>query len=176
MSIGRLPDREQRILDEMERVLRRDRRFQRRLRRLSRSALVLPTSPSLRARRPGFFGGGRGVSGGAALFGVAAPSDASAPPIGSQPSDQPEPSGRPDPARRPRPFRRRERTRPRPAFRGYPRPWTVAVLLAVSVTLMVYGITTSEPGVIWAFAAVWPLTLCTAFRLLCGGTVRRPAD
>ncbi|MBK3623601.1 hypothetical protein JHN59_01830 [Streptomyces sp. MBT49] len=43
------------------------------------------------------------------------------------------------------------------------------MLLAVSVTLMVYGITTSEPGVIWAFAAVWPLTLYTAFRLL-----RRP--
>ncbi|WP_435837018.1 hypothetical protein [Streptomyces asoensis] len=157
MSIGRLPDREQRILDEMERVLRRDRRFQRRLRRLSRSALVLPSSPRLRASGPGPLGdrGALGHSGRSGLSGE------------SGLPDRPEPSGHPDPSGRPRLFRRRERTRPRPAFHRYPRPWTMAVLLALSVTLMVYGITTSEPGVIWAFAAVWPLTLYTAFRLLC---------
>lgn len=113
MSIGRLPEREQRILDEMERALRRDRGFQRRLRRMSRSRR------SGRPRRP----------------------------------------GRPVRAdRRPGPSSRRVlRT---------PRPWAVALLLAVSVALMVSGVVTSEPGVIWAFAAVWPLTLYTAFRLL----------
>ncbi|MFJ4645319.1 DUF3040 domain-containing protein [Streptomyces bobili] len=51
-----------------------------------------------------------------------------------------------------------------------PRVRTAASLLAVSVTLMVTGIVTSEPGVIWAFAAVWPVTLCTVFRLLCRWT------
>ncbi|MFI5966211.1 hypothetical protein ACIA8J_29115 [Streptomyces asoensis] len=181
MSIGRLPEREQRILDEMERVLRRDRRFQRRLRRLSRSALVLPTSPSLRARRPGIFGG-RSVSSGPGPSGGPEPSGSTAPPGSPSPSDRSRLLRR---SRRPAgAFRRsgpdggpadgttqarHEGTRPRPAFRRYPGPWTVAVLLAVSVTLMVYGITTYEPGVIWAFAAVWPLTLYTAFRLL-----RRP--
>ncbi|MGP4049160.1 hypothetical protein [Streptomyces sp. 2A115] len=29
------------------------------------------------------------------------------------------------------------------------------------------GTRTSVPAVIWAFAAVWPLTLILAFRLLC---------
>ncbi|MGX1274191.1 DUF3040 domain-containing protein [Streptomyces phaeoluteigriseus] len=51
-----------------------------------------------------------------------------------------------------------------------PRVRTAAALLAVSVTLMVTGIVTSEPGVIWAFAAVWPVTLLTVFRLLCRWT------
>ncbi|MGW0609176.1 DUF3040 domain-containing protein [Streptomyces sp. NPDC002788] len=101
MSIGRLPDHEQRILEEMERALRRDRRLDRRLRtgRLSRRpdpALVLARVAAYR-----------------------------------------------------------------------PRVGTVAVLLAVSVGLMVAGIVTSDPGVIWAFAAFWPLTLFAAFRLLC---------
>ncbi|MEV5434209.1 DUF3040 domain-containing protein [Streptomyces sp. NPDC052701] len=91
MSIGRLTDHEQRVLDEMERALRRDRRLDRRLRTF----------------RPG--------------------SDAA----------------------------------------RFPRPRTVAALLAVSVALMVAGIVTSEPAVIWAFAAVWPTTLFAAFRLLC---------
>jgi hypothetical protein len=51
---------------------------------------------------------------------------------------------------------------------GYrPRPWTVALLLVISVALMAAGIDTSEPAVIWAFAAVWPVTLYSAFRLLC---------
>ncbi|MFG2282798.1 hypothetical protein ACGFNQ_29475 [Streptomyces asoensis] len=181
MSIGRLPEREQRILDEMERALRRDRRFQRRLRRLSRSALVLPTSPSLRTRRPGIFGGSGLSTRGSGPSGGPEPSGSTAPPGSPAPSDRPRLFRR---SRGPGAFRRsgpdggpadgttrarRERTRPRSAFRRYPRPWTVAVLLAASVTLMVYGITTSEPGVIWAFAAGWPLTLYTAFRLL-----RRP--
>jgi hypothetical protein len=43
----------------------------------------------------------------------------------------------------------------------------VAVLLAVSVGLMVAGIVTSEPGVIWAFAVIWPPTLFAVFRLMC---------
>ncbi|MEU1850604.1 DUF3040 domain-containing protein [Streptomyces sp. NPDC019990] len=101
MSIGRLPDHEQRILDEMERALRRDRRLDRRLRTLRLSRL-------------------------------------------------------PDPARvlaRLASYR--------------PRVWTVAVLLAVSIGLMVTGIVTSAPGVIWAFAALWPLTLFALFRLMC---------
>ncbi|MFJ4333203.1 MULTISPECIES: DUF3040 domain-containing protein [unclassified Streptomyces] len=100
MSIGRLPDHEQRILDEVERALRRDRRLERRLR-------------TLRLRRL------------------------------------------PDPARL-------------AAYR--PRAMTVFLLLAVSVTLMVVGIVTSAPGVIWAFAGVWPLTLFAVFRLLCRWT------
>ena len=48
-----------------------------------------------------------------------------------------------------------------------PRVWTVAVLVAVSAGLLVAGIVTSEPGVIWAFAAIWPLTMFAAFRLMC---------
>ncbi|WP_031112966.1 DUF3040 domain-containing protein [Streptomyces sp. NRRL S-146] len=101
MSIGRLPENEQRILDEMERALRRDRRLDRKLRthRVSR---------------------------------------------------------RPDPARA---------LARLAAYR--PRVWTVAVLVAVSGGLMVAGIVTSEPGVIWAFAAIWPLTMFSAFRLMC---------
>ncbi|MGW7210831.1 DUF3040 domain-containing protein [Streptomyces sp. NPDC054837] len=53
-----------------------------------------------------------------------------------------------------------------------PHPWTVAVLLAISVGLVAAGIDTSEPAVIWAFAALWPVTLYAAFRLLCGWTER----
>ncbi|MGC5034750.1 DUF3040 domain-containing protein [Streptomyces sp. DT190] len=101
MSISRLPDHEQRILDEMERVLRRDRRLDRRLRTLRLSRL-------------------------------------------------------PDPARilsRIASYR--------------PRVLTVAVLLAVSTGLMVVGMATSEPAVIWAFAALWPVTLFAGFRLMC---------
>ncbi|MBC9726501.1 DUF3040 domain-containing protein [Streptomyces sp. TRM68367] len=102
MSTGRLPDHEQRILDEMERALRRDRRLDRRLR-------------TLRARR----------------F--------------------------PDLAR----------------LAAYsPRLRTVVSLLAVSVALMVAGIVTSEPAVIWAFAALWPLALFAVFRTLCRWTER----
>ncbi|MDT0387648.1 DUF3040 domain-containing protein [Streptomyces sp. DSM 41921] len=101
MSIGRLPDHEQRILDEMERVLRRDRRLDRRMRTL----------------RPG---------------------------------------RRPDPAGLPARLA---------SYR--PRVLTVAVLFAVSTGLMVAGMVTSEPAVIWAFAALWPPTLFAGFRLMC---------
>lgn len=101
MSIGRLPEHEQHILDEIERTLRRDRRLDRRLR-------------TLRVRR------GPDVT--RLLARVAS---------------------------------------------CRPRGWTVAALLAVSVTLMVTGIVTSAPWAIWCFAAVWPLTLFAGFRLLC---------
>ncbi|MEU0114560.1 DUF3040 domain-containing protein [Streptomyces bobili] len=70
--------------------------------------------------------------------------------------------------RRDRRLDRRLRTFSPPPRR--PRVRTTASLLAVSVTLMVTGIVTSEPGVIWAFAAVWPVTLFTVFRLLCRWT------
>ncbi|MEU6353657.1 DUF3040 domain-containing protein [Streptomyces sp. NPDC047072] len=101
MTTGRLPDHEQRILDDMERALRRDRRLDRRLR-------------TLKVRR------------------------------------RPDLSG------------------PVARVAGYrPHPLTAAVLLAVSITLMVIGIRTSDPAVIWTFAGVWPLTLFAGFRLLC---------
>ncbi|MFD5448990.1 DUF3040 domain-containing protein [Streptomyces sp. NPDC003470] len=96
MTIGRLPDHEQRILDEVERALRRDRRLDRRLR-------------TLRLRR------------GPDLTRLA-------------------------------------------SYR--PRTLTVFLLLALSVTLMVTGVVTSEPAVIWAFAAVWPLALFAVLRRL----------
>ncbi|MDQ0384582.1 hypothetical protein J2S54_001402 [Streptomyces sp. DSM 42143] len=97
MSIDRLSDHEQRVLDEVERALSRDRRLDRRLRtlRLSRR----PDLTQLVSYRP--------------------------------------------------------------------RTLTVLLLLALSVTLLVTGIATSAPGVIWAFAAVWPVTLFASFRLLC---------
>ncbi|MFR0354913.1 DUF3040 domain-containing protein [Streptomyces sediminimaris] len=44
---------------------------------------------------------------------------------------------------------------------------TVAVLVCASLALAVIGIRTSDPAVIWTFAALWPLTLFQAFRLLC---------
>lgn len=100
MTTGRLPDHEQRILDEVERALRRDRRLARRMR-------------TLRLRR------------------------------------------RPDLSRV-------------TCYR--PHVLTVGLLLAVSVALMVTGIVTSRPAVIWAFAAFWPLTLFAVFRLLCRWT------
>ncbi|MFF0792692.1 DUF3040 domain-containing protein [Streptomyces spiralis] len=100
MSTSRLPDHEQRILDEIERVLSRDRRLVRRLR-------------TSRRRGPDLAG---------VVFRVA---------------------------------------------RYTPRPWTVVALLAVSVALMTAGIVTSDPGVIWAFAVVWPVALYAVLRLLC---------
>lgn len=62
---------------------------------------------------------------------------------------------------------------PRSPRRPVRLPVAVAVLAVVSILLMVIGIRTSEPGVIWAFAAVWPLTLVLAFRLLCRWARRR---
>ncbi|MET7737075.1 DUF3040 domain-containing protein [Streptomyces sp. NPDC005402] len=97
MTTGRLPDHEQRLLNEMERALRRDRRLDRRMR-------------TGRLRR------------------------------------------RPDLSR---------------VAHYRPHVLTVGLLLAVASTLMVTGIVTSRPAVIWAFAAVWPLALFAVFRLLC---------
>ncbi|WP_282700600.1 hypothetical protein [Streptomyces sp. CC219B] len=54
--------------------------------------------------------------------------------------------------------------------RRRPRGSTVALLVLVSVCLMVAGIRTSAPAVIWTLAVVWPLTLVVAFRLLCRWT------
>ncbi|GAA3779880.1 DUF3040 domain-containing protein [Streptomyces phyllanthi] len=97
MTTGRLPDHEQRALEQIEAALRRDRRLDRRLR-------------TLRLRRC------------------------------------------PDLA-------------PIAAYR--PRVGTVGIWLTLSVTLMILGIRTSEPWLIWTFAAVWPVTLYGVFRLLC---------
>jgi hypothetical protein len=69
--------------------------------------------------------------------------------------------------RRLRTLRLRRRPKPAPIAGYQPRAGTVGVLLTVSVTLMVIGIRTSDPGVVWAFAALWPLTLYGVFRLLC---------
>ncbi|WP_405469413.1 DUF3040 domain-containing protein [Streptomyces canus] len=102
MTTGRLPDHEQRILDEVERALRRDRRLDRRLR-------------TGRLRR------------------------------------------QPDLSR---------------VTHYRPHVLTVGLLLAVSIALLVTGIVTSRPAVIWTFAAVWPLTLFAVFRLVCRWTER----
>ncbi|MFE3855522.1 DUF3040 domain-containing protein [Streptomyces griseorubiginosus] len=102
MATGRLPDHEQRILDEVERALRRDRRLERRLR-------------MHRLRRC------------------------------------------PDLSR---------------VTHYRPHVLTVGLLLTVSTTLLVLGIVTSRPAVVWAFAAVWPLTLFASFRLVCRWTER----
>ncbi|MEU3661026.1 DUF3040 domain-containing protein [Streptomyces sp. NPDC032940] len=96
MTISRLPDHEQRILDEVERALRRDRRLDRRLR-----TLRLHRGPDLSRLA---------------------------------------------------------------SYR--PRTPAVVALLALSVTLLVTGVVTSEPAVIWAFALVWPPALFAALRLL----------
>jgi hypothetical protein len=47
---------------------------------------------------------------------------------------------------------------------------SVAVLACVSLFLMVMGIRTSNPAVIWCFAVLWPVTLLQTFRLLCRTT------
>ncbi|MFF6984483.1 DUF3040 domain-containing protein [Streptomyces sp. NPDC008343] len=46
-------------------------------------------------------------------------------------------------------------------------PTAVLFFGITSVFLMVVGMRTSDPGVLWTFAGVWPLTLLLAFRLLC---------
>ncbi len=102
MATGRLPDHEQRILDEVERALRRDRRLERR-RRMHRLRRCPDLSRVTHYR---------------------------------------------------------------------PHVLTVGLLLTVSTTLLVLGIVTSRPAVVWAFAAVWPLTLFASFRLVCRWTER----
>lgn len=102
MATGRLPEHEQRILDQMEEELRGDRRFSRRLRKLGvRRRLGLTFLTRL-----------------------------------TRPADH------------------------------RPRTGTVVFSVLVSVSLLVAGICTSEPAVIWAFAGVWPLTLFGVLRLL----------
>ncbi|MFD8303582.1 DUF3040 domain-containing protein [Streptomyces sp. NPDC059690] len=49
-------------------------------------------------------------------------------------------------------------------------PLAVTLSGATSLFLLVVGIRTSDPGVIWAFAGLWPLTLIQGFRLLCRWT------
>ncbi|MFE2515719.1 DUF3040 domain-containing protein [Streptomyces mirabilis] len=49
------------------------------------------------------------------------------------------------------------------------RPWlplSVAALTCASLLLLVMGILTSDLAVLWCFAALWPVTLLLAFRLL----------
>ncbi|MFF1378989.1 DUF3040 domain-containing protein [Streptomyces sp. NPDC058308] len=64
----------------------------------------------------------------------------------------------------------RLRHRVRTALTRAPRPRTVALLSAVCGTLLVTGIHTCEPGLIWAFAGLWSLTLVGFVRLLCRWT------
>jgi hypothetical protein len=65
--------------------------------------------------------------------------------------------------RRDRRFVRVMRASRRPAWL----PTSVALLGVASVFLVVVGIRTSDPAVIWAFAGIWPCALVQAFRLLC---------
>jgi hypothetical protein len=46
-------------------------------------------------------------------------------------------------------------------------PLSTAALLGASVFLVVMGVRTSNPAVLWCFAVLWPLTLLQGFRLLC---------
>lgn len=45
-------------------------------------------------------------------------------------------------------------------------PLSTAALLSACVFLVVMGVRTSAPAPLWCFAALWPLTLFQAFRLL----------
>ncbi|EGG44615.1 hypothetical protein SGM_5430 [Streptomyces griseoaurantiacus M045] len=69
--------------------------------------------------------------------------------------------------RRLRTLRVRRGPDPRRLAAYEPRVAVVAVWLCVAVALMVTGICTGEPPVIWAFAVVWPVALYGVFRLLC---------
>lgn len=57
-----------------------------------------------------------------------------------------------------------------------PHPLTVAFLAVLSGTLLVIGLRTSTPGIVWAFAGLWALTLVGVLRLLCPWTDRVPND
>ncbi|MFJ9928834.1 MULTISPECIES: DUF3040 domain-containing protein [Streptomyces] len=78
--------------------------------------------------------------------------------------------------RRDRGFARRMGEEPRArrggARRGRTRrrlwlPVGVLLLGVASVFSAVMGIRTEDPGLLWCFAVLWPLTLFQAFRLLC---------
>ncbi|WP_405733347.1 DUF3040 domain-containing protein [Streptomyces sp. NBC_00028] len=68
-----------------------------------------------------------------------------------------------------RPHHRAGRPAPRRAL-----PLSTAALLSASVFLVVMGVRTSDPVLLWCFAALWPLTLLQAFRLLCRVTEAGP--
>ncbi|MFI9827076.1 DUF3040 domain-containing protein [Streptomyces sp. NPDC051913] len=68
-----------------------------------------------------------------------------------------------------RPHHRAGRPVPRRAL-----PLSTAALLSASVFLVVMGVRTSDPVLLWCFAALWPLTLLQAFRLLCRVTEAGP--
>ncbi|CAL2058729.1 DUF3040 domain-containing protein [Streptomyces sp. TR1341] len=62
------------------------------------------------------------------------------------------------------------------ADRAHRRIWlpTGVLLLALaSAFCAVMGIRTADPGLLWCFAVLWPLTLFQAFRLLCRLARRR---
>ncbi|MER6532295.1 DUF3040 domain-containing protein [Streptomyces sp. 900105755] len=63
--------------------------------------------------------------------------------------------------------RRMRRPGPGPAWL----PLSVAALTCASLLLLVTGILTSAPAALWSFAALWPVTVLLAFRML-----RRSAD
>ncbi|MFF4803162.1 DUF3040 domain-containing protein [Streptomyces sp. NPDC001351] len=62
--------------------------------------------------------------------------------------------------------RRLARSMRRPPISRLWLPLSVAVLSCASLVLVVMGIRTSDPVVIWCFAGLWPFTLLQAFRLL----------
>lgn len=66
--------------------------------------------------------------------------------------------------------RLRHRMRAGRRVRSHWLPLAVTLLGAASLFLLVVGIRTSDPLVIWAFAGLWPLTLVQVFRLLCRWT------
>ncbi|MFH8342121.1 DUF3040 domain-containing protein [Streptomyces sp. AM6-12] len=58
-------------------------------------------------------------------------------------------------------------------------PTGVLLLTLASAFCAVMGIRTSDPGLLWCFAVLWPLTLFQTFRLLCRlarHRGRRPGD
>ncbi|WP_030946548.1 DUF3040 domain-containing protein [Streptomyces sp. NRRL S-646] len=46
-------------------------------------------------------------------------------------------------------------------------PPSVALLTCSSLFLVVMGVRTADPVVIWCFAGLWPFTVVQSFRLLC---------
>ncbi|RPF30652.1 DUF3040 domain-containing protein [Streptomyces sp. TLI_185] len=46
-------------------------------------------------------------------------------------------------------------------------PLSAALLACSSLFLVVMGIRTADPVVVWCFAGLWPFTVLQAFRLLC---------
>ncbi|MEW2625862.1 DUF3040 domain-containing protein [Streptomyces sp. NPDC048106] len=59
------------------------------------------------------------------------------------------------------------------AHRGVWLPVGVLLLAVASAFCAVMGIRTSDPGLLWCFAVLWPFTLFQSFRLLCRAARRR---